>query len=71
MPINRCICLDVSFAKLKKYADRSGCDVEGLWGHFGYDRECRRCEPYFERMLLTGQTSFKPSDSRTSLQNIL
>ncbi len=66
MPVDRCTCLDVSFAELKEFAERTGCGLAGLSERFGCGRECRLCVPYLEQMLQTGQTTFEASDSQTS-----
>lgn len=62
MPVDRCICYDITFATLKAYALEHQCDLEELRLRFGCGRGCAMCVPYIKAMLATGQTTF-PHDS--------
>ena len=59
MPVDRCVCFEVTFERLKAYADRHGCGLEGLRDAFGCGKGCAMCVPYIERMLETGETAFE------------
>ncbi len=58
MKVDRCVCFEVSFRTLKAYADRTGCDLDGLTARYGCGRGCALCVPYIRKMLATGATSF-------------
>ncbi len=58
MKVDRCVCFDVSFARLRAYADEHRCGLEELTARFGCGRGCGLCVPYLKRMLETGQTAF-------------
>ena len=58
MPVDRCVCFEISFKRLKAYADRYGCGLEELQEAFGCGRGCALCVPYIRRMLLSGATEF-------------
>ena len=63
MPVDRCVCFNVSFAQLKEFAQAHACGLEGLRERFGCGRGCALCVPYIERMLRTGQTMFTPDSN--------
>ncbi len=58
MKVDRCVCFEVSFRTLKTYADRTGCDLDGLTARYRCGRGCALCVPYIRKMLETGKTSF-------------
>jgi bacterioferritin-associated ferredoxin len=58
MPVNRCICLDVTFETLKRIAITERLDFDALRERTGCCGECGMCEPYVRKMLKTGRTSF-------------
>ena len=60
MPVDRCVCFNVTLAELKSWAQRHGCGLEGLRVRFGCGRGCAMCVPYIQAMLATGQTEFAP-----------
>jgi bacterioferritin-associated ferredoxin len=60
MKVDRCVCFDVSFRRLKAHADEHGCGLAQLQATFGCGRACAFCLPYLRRMLQTGETSFDP-----------
>jgi bacterioferritin-associated ferredoxin len=71
MSIDRCVCKDVSFEKLKSFAESRCCGLEQIELEFGCGSGCALCVPYIRLMLKTGQTSFSsdqtlPDDSRLS-----
>ncbi|NBX36493.1 MAG: (2Fe-2S)-binding protein [Planctomycetes bacterium] len=52
MRIDRCVCVDVTFAQMRAHADRCGStDVAELRSAFRCAEGCGLCEPYIERML--------------------
>lgn len=57
--IDRCVCYNQSFSKLKKLAEKHNCtSVEELQEHVDFGMNCRLCHPYVKIMLKTGQTVF-------------
>ena len=56
--VDRCVCMELSFAALAKLAQREGLDFEALKAKTGCCTGCRTCEPYVRLMLKTGQTRF-------------
>lgn len=60
MPVDRCVCFDVTFARLKAFADEHGGGIEKIHEQFGCGKGCALCIPYVKAMLRTGQTSFPP-----------
>jgi bacterioferritin-associated ferredoxin len=66
MHVDRCVCFDVTFRRLKDHADATGADFAELQRTFGCGRGCGLCVPYICRMLRTGETSI-PLMSGTAL----
>lgn len=60
MAVDRCVCHEVSFAKLKAIAQRKGLDFDGLQRATACGSSCGLCEQYIRRMLETGRTVFEP-----------
>ena len=59
MTIDRCVCFQVPFARLRAVADRSGArSVAALQQHALFGLRCRMCHPYVRRMLRTGEVVF-------------
>lgn len=59
MIINRCVCFNQTFAKLKEIAQSNACNtLEALQGHIIFGENCGLCRPYVRRMLQTGETEF-------------
>ena len=58
MAVDRCICHDLAFTRLKELAGRHGHDLEALARVTGCTTNCGMCKPYIIRMLETGQTLF-------------
>lgn len=57
--IDRCVCYDVTFARLKAVADATGADsVEALQAQVPFGLRCQVCHPYARRMLETGEVVF-------------
>lgn len=59
-PIQKCVCMDVSFEALKAAGVR---DLEQIQREYGCSTECGLCLPYLVQMLKTGQTRFRISES--------
>ncbi len=60
MPVDRCVCHEISFAALKAEAERQGpnASIESLAKATGAGTGCGTCVPYLKLMLETGRTSF-------------
>ncbi|MEI7656835.1 MAG: hypothetical protein WCK33_02090 [Phycisphaerae bacterium] len=58
MGVDRCICHDIAFSRLKELATRNGHDLDALARQTGCTTNCGMCKPYIIRMLETGQTLF-------------
>jgi len=68
MPVDRCVCHEVSFTHLIPIVER--CRAEGisdenqildqLRAQTGCTTGCSLCEPYIRQMIRTGQTRFDP-----------
>lgn len=56
--IERCVCKDQSFVRLKALAAELDNDIELLALATGASTDCGRCRPWVERMLASGQTCF-------------
>ncbi len=54
--VDRCVCFDVSFRRLKQLADERNADFDELQRTFGCGRGCGMCVPYIREMLRTGET---------------
>jgi bacterioferritin-associated ferredoxin len=54
--VNRCLCFDVSFERLKTIADRTGGGLLEAHRQTGCGARCGLCLPYIQVMLKTGQT---------------
>lgn len=61
MPVNRCICHQISFSDIKTIANARGLTtVQELRAEKICSTNCRLCEPYIKMLLQSGNTSFKP-----------
>lgn len=61
MPVDRCICHDISFTEIKKIAIEKGyISIEEIQKAGVSSTSCKMCEPYVKLMLETGKTSFVP-----------
>jgi len=62
MEVDRCVCFEVSFDRLKRYVDDRGgrehVDFDQLQSAFGCGGGCGLCVPYIRLMLRTGRTRF-------------
>lgn len=58
MKVDRCVCFDVTFAELQRFAKTRACDLEALRREFHCGRGCGLCIPYIRQMLETGRTVF-------------
>lgn len=64
MSVNRCVCFNVSFEKLKEIVEKYDCStVEELQEHIDFGLGCGMCCPYVEKMLNTGQIEFNLLDA--------
>lgn len=63
MPVDRCVCFDITFAELRDAAQRDSLDFEQLRQRFGCGRGCSLCVPYVKLMLETGRTSFQVDEA--------
>lgn len=66
--VDRCICLDVTFARLKQMSEREGLSLEQLKARTGCCTGCTMCEPYVRLMLRTGRTEFVPLTAREAAE---
>jgi bacterioferritin-associated ferredoxin len=62
LPVDRCVCIDVTFSRMKAHVDRHGGDLESLRAAFGCGRACAMCVPYVRAMLATGRVRFEVDD---------
>lgn len=59
--VNRCICSNISFEKIKVIAENENfVSVEELRAENICCCNCQLCVPYVEAMLETGKTAFHP-----------
>lgn len=64
MTIDRCLCYQVRFARLKPIAEATGAETvaalqdEAARRRATFGQGCRLCHPYVRRMLRTGATTF-------------
>ncbi len=61
MPIDRCICHNISFREIKSIVEKRGFQrIQELQSEKISSTNCKLCQPYVKEMLRTGKTSFKP-----------
>jgi bacterioferritin-associated ferredoxin len=61
MSVNRCICHNISFEKIREIAVKHEIDsLDELRAMDICSTRCKLCEPYLKQMLRTGETSFEP-----------
>ena len=70
MPVDRCVCHNVTFAALKDLAGREGLGLAELAKRTGCCTGCSSCTPYVRLMLKSGHTVF-PVLSRWQFENVL
>ena len=58
MKVDRCVCLSLTFAHLKRVAAERSLDFDALRQETRCASNCRLCESYIRRMLRTGETVF-------------
>lgn len=58
MNVDRCVCFNVTFAQLHRFAESRECDEAALRREFQCGRGCGLCIPYIREMLETGRTVF-------------
>lgn len=67
--VTRCVCFNRTFAELQKIARKTGASTfEELQRHATFGQNCRRCRPYVNRMLATGETVFDVMDEHETAQ---
>ena len=59
LQIDRCVCVNVTFAEMREVSRAEGLGLDGLERRYGCCRGCGLCSPYVRRMLRTGETSFR------------
>lgn len=59
MHVDRCVCRNVTFARLRGLAELYGPSIEPLAALTGCGTGCGLCRPYILRMLRTGEVRFK------------
>lgn len=57
MCVNRCVCFDVTFERLKRHIDTHGGGFDEIQRAFQCGKGCGLCIPYIRRMIHTGETS--------------
>lgn len=57
MCVNRCVCFDVSFVRLKDHIEKHGGGLDEIQRTFLCGKGCGMCIPYIRRMIQTGETS--------------
>lgn len=61
MPVDRCICHELTFTEIKQIAKERGfTSFEEIQKAGISSTSCKMCEPYVRAMLKTGKTSFVP-----------
>ncbi len=61
MPIDRCICHNISFKEIKRIVDDKSLEsLQELQAENISSKKCKLCLPYVEALLKTGKTTFKP-----------
>lgn len=61
MPVDRCICHQISFLEIKQIANERGIhSLQELQAEKICSTNCRLCEPYINKLLQTGEVSFQP-----------
>jgi bacterioferritin-associated ferredoxin len=58
MPVDRCVCFDITFRELLTYAREHHADFPQISASFGCGKGCALCVPYIRAALATGQTEF-------------
>ncbi len=66
--VDRCICAEVTFDRLKRLSEREGLSLEQLRQRTGCCTGCTMCEPYVRLMLRTGRTEFVPLTAREAAE---
>jgi bacterioferritin-associated ferredoxin len=62
--IDRCVCFDLTFDRLKQVAENHDCkSIDELQTVVRFGHQCRLCHPYVEKMLRTGRTSFRVGET--------
>lgn len=56
--VDRCVCLNVTFAALKQLHKKEGLNLQSLIDRTGCCTGCSTCEPYVRLTLRTGKTRF-------------
>ncbi|MBC8044081.1 MAG: (2Fe-2S)-binding protein [Rhizobacter sp.] len=70
--VDRCICFNRTFAELRSVMrEKEVKTVQELKAAVKFGENCKRCMPYIERMIKTGETHFTvmPFVEETPLKN--
>ena len=62
MPVDRCVCSNVTFAQMRSLIVAHGGDERMLRERHNCGGACGMCLPYIRAMLHTGRTSFEVGD---------
>jgi len=58
--VTRCVCFDVSFARMKELIDARGLQSpEELRACIQFGEKCKLCAPFVERIFESGETEFE------------
>ena len=56
MKVDRCVCLDIGFDRVKECARAEGLDARGVAERLGCGGGCGMCLPYIKLVIETGET---------------
>ena len=62
--IDRCVCFNVSFSEIMKYASENRTSIDEAKYKLQCCTRCKLCTPYIEKMKQTGIVEFKLGDKR-------
>lgn len=62
--IDRCVCFNVSFSEIIKYASENRTSIDEAKCKLPCCTRCKLCTPYIEKMKQTGIVEFKLGDKR-------
>lgn len=63
LPVDRCVCANVTFAEMQSHLAREGGDIDSLRRMLGCGGGCAMCVPYIRAMLATGRVRFAVDDA--------
>lgn len=63
--VTKCVCKRLTFAEIKVIAaEQNITTLDELIKRKICSSECGMCQPYVKKMLVTGETEFRPGDHR-------